>query len=299
MSGGLRPRPVAEVDITEDLVRRLVVSERPDLAEDELVEVGEGWDNSVWRLGADLSVRVPRRASAVPLLVNEQRWLSQLAERLPLPVPVPLVAGSPTGELPWPWSICRWVPGRAWVDAPPADQSAAGEALGRFLRALHVPAPLEAPRSPHRGVSLHERDLTVRARARSVSGVADADALLELWDDVVGAGGSGEEMQLWVHGDLHPLNLACDLGALSGVLDFGDMTAGDPAVDLSVAWTVLDPRGRAALFDTYRPDRDAVRRAAGWALNHGLACVEGSADHPAVARVGEQTLARLLAAPPG
>ena len=294
----LRPRPAAEIEIDVDLVRRLVASERPDLAEAELVEVGEGWDNSVWRLGADLSVRVPRRAAAVPLLVTEQRWLPQLADALPLPVPLPIVAGAPTEWFPWPWSICRWVSGSAWADGPPDDQREAGVALGGFLRALHVPAPLDAPRSPHRGVPLRTRAPAVHARAGAVAGAARVRALLDLWNDVVTADGSGEEMDTWAHGDLHPLNLACQHGALTGVLDFGDLTAGDPAVDLSAAWTVFDGPGRAALVDAYQPDPHTVRRAAGWALNHGLACVAGSADHPAVARIGERTLDRLLEAPP-
>ena len=43
---------------------------------------------------------------------------------------------------------------------------------------------------------------------------------------------------LWVHGDLHPGNLLVRNGTLAGVLDFGSLGVGDPAVDLMAAWTV-------------------------------------------------------------
>ena len=46
---------------------------------------------------------------------------------------------------------------------------------------------------------------------------------------------------LWVHGDLHPANLLVTAdGTLRAVLDFGDVTAGDPAVDLATAWLTFD-----------------------------------------------------------
>jgi aminoglycoside phosphotransferase (APT) family kinase protein len=300
----MRPRPVAEVDITETLVRSLVASARADLAGRPLVEVGQGWDNSVWRLGEDLAVRVPRRQAAVELLRNEQVWLPRLAAALPLPVPAPVVLGGPTSDFPWPWSICRWVPGDSWAESPPQDQTAAARALGSFLRALHGPAPHDAPRSPFRGGNVAERDATVRARAAFVSEMTMETSpriseLLDLWDRVLVADAPSSQWRSWAHGDLHPLNLACRDGQLSGVLDFGDLTVGDPAVDLSVGWTVFDGPGRETLFATYGAAPGAIVRAAGWALNHGLACVTGSADHSAVASIGWMTLERLAEEPPG
>ena len=300
----MRPRPVAEIDITETLVRTLVASARTDLAGLPIVEVGQGWDNSVWRLGQDLAVRVPRRQMAVELLRNEQVWLPQLSAALPLPVPEPLVNGAPTADFPWPWSICRWVPGVSWAESPPLDEIAAACALGAFLHALHRPAPPDAPRSPFRGGTVAERDATVRARLSLLADMSMGTSvrigvLLELWDRVLVADTGSTRWLSWAHGDLHPLNLACHDGRLSGVLDFGDLTVGDPAVDLSVGWTVLDAPGRDALFESYDAGPAAIVRGAGWALNHGLACVTGSADHSAVAAIGWRTLERLSEEPPG
>jgi aminoglycoside phosphotransferase (APT) family kinase protein len=50
-----------EIDVDEALVRRLLVTQMPHLADRPLAIV-EPWgtDNAIWRLGADLVVRLPR-----------------------------------------------------------------------------------------------------------------------------------------------------------------------------------------------------------------------------------------------
>ena len=67
--------PAAEVDIDEPLVRDLLEQQHPDLAGLILHEVGFGFDNSLWRLGFDLLLRLPRRLMGAELVENEQRWL--------------------------------------------------------------------------------------------------------------------------------------------------------------------------------------------------------------------------------
>ena len=42
---------------------------------------------------------------------------------------------------------------------------------------------------------------------------------------------------VWLHGDLHPANVVVSDGTLSGVIDFGELCAGDPATDLAAAST--------------------------------------------------------------
>ena len=99
--------PGAEFDVDESLVRRLLLAQHPDLADEPLVELANGWDNLVYRLGSDWTVRLPRRSAAARLIEHEQRWLRILAPRLPLPVPVPIRFGRPTADYPWPWSVCE------------------------------------------------------------------------------------------------------------------------------------------------------------------------------------------------
>ena len=60
--------PPACVDVTVDLVRRLLAEQHPDLAELPVSVAAHGWDNVVLHLGADLAVRVPRRTEAARLV---------------------------------------------------------------------------------------------------------------------------------------------------------------------------------------------------------------------------------------
>ena len=62
---------------------------------------------------------------------------------------------------------------------------------------------------------------------------------------------------LWLHGDLHPSNMLTHDGRLSAVIDFGDITSGDPATDLALAWMMFDAA-----------ERDVFREAAGHRRRH-------------------------------
>lgn len=228
-------RPAAEVRVTLPLVRHLL-QQCPQYAGMPLRVVGTGWDNVVLRLGDQLAVRVPRRAQAAPLLLHEQRWLPLLAPRLPVPVPVPVFAGVPQGDYPWAWSVVPWFDG---VPAAAAlrDGRGAGEAVARtladFVNALHRPAPAAAPHNPVRGVPLPERRQAISERLEDARLRA---AWLE-WS----AAPPWTGPRVWVHGDLHPLNVVLDdAAALAAVVDFGDLTAGDPAYDLAAAWLLFE-----------------------------------------------------------
>jgi hypothetical protein len=147
--------PAAELVIDAALARQLVSAQHPDLADLPIRVVGSGWDNAMVRLGDDLALRLPRRTVAVQLLLNEQTWLPRLKDKLPLPIPAPVRTGVATERFPWPWSITPWMAGEtADLSLPDADQ---GEPLAGFFRALHRPAPAEAPRNPVRGVPLSSR----------------------------------------------------------------------------------------------------------------------------------------------
>ena len=138
-------KPPAEFHIDARLVRALIAEQHSDLASLPIVEAGEGWDNRLFRLGDELLVRLPRRALSAAFVEHEQRWMPHLSPRLPLPVPVPLRAGRAGCGFPWSWSIAAWFPGASALHTPPKDIAHAAATLGAFLRALHKPAPQEAP----------------------------------------------------------------------------------------------------------------------------------------------------------
>jgi aminoglycoside phosphotransferase (APT) family kinase protein len=287
--------PAADVDITTGLVRGLVADQHPDLAGLPVEFMANGWDNALFRVGPRLVARLPRRAQAAPVLLNEQRWLSSLAARLPLPIPAPERTGVPASGYPWSWSLVPYLPGTSAADVSSFDMTAAAAAVGGFLRALHVAAPPDAPENPFRGVWLGEREPTVLENLRTVADQVDEAAALRVWSAAVAAPRHSDE-PVWVHGDLHPGNILVDEGQVSGVIDFGDLTAGDPATDLSVAWMLLPLPAHEAFFSASGAAYDAAlrARARGWALALGLVFLTFSADNPRMLAIGKRTLRRVL-----
>lgn len=296
----------ADLDVTVDLVRGLLAEQHPDLTDRTLRVVANGWDNVMLRLGDDLAVRVPRREVAAHLVEHEQQWLPVLAPRLPVAVPVAVRVGRPSPVLryPWSWSVVPWVAGVRAADVPVERRRRIARPLAAFHRALHAPAPSDAPVNPFRSAPLPTRETALRGRVeRGI--VPGGEQVLSLWARLVEAP-AWHGPPLWIHGDPHPGNLVLtddDAGAgrggLAAVVDFGDMTAGDPATDLAAAWLVLDAAGREAYRDTladrYPPGDPVWVRARGWALSMSTSMLESGPENAWVHRMGEESLARVLA----
>src|SRR5262245_4441693 len=177
--------PAAEVDIDDVLVRGLLEAQHPDLAGRELTEAAHGWDNVLYRLGDDLLVRLPRRQLAAELVAHEQRWLPELAPRLPLPIPAPVRTGVPTANYPWSWSICPWFDGTPAASATLTDPAREARRMGEFLAALHQPAPADAPANPYRGIPLAGRRARFDADLATLGDEVDAGAARALWERAV------------------------------------------------------------------------------------------------------------------
>jgi aminoglycoside phosphotransferase (APT) family kinase protein len=265
----------ASIEITPELVRDLLRDQRPDLAAHPVRLGARGWDNQIWRLGEDLAVRLPwATGSAGELLRKEHAWLPGLAGRLPLRVPVPQHLGEPSERFPRPWIVTTWVPGTP-ADLAPATRADAADTLAAFLTALHRPAPADAPagRDDRGGPLSAHAEGVVRGLASAADQglLPDPDAVREIWEDAVAAP-VWQGPARWLHGDLHPANVLTEDGTFCGVIDFGDLCAGDPACDLAAAWTLL-PDGAADRFHrAYEPVPDAatLRRARGWAVQRAL-----------------------------
>jgi aminoglycoside phosphotransferase (APT) family kinase protein len=284
----------AEVDIDDELVRRLLASQFPQWASLRIAASPSiGWDNVIYRLGPELVVRLPRRHMGAAMVHKQHQWLPELARRLPLPVPVPIGQGAPDLGYPWPWSVCRWVPGDVATDAVIDDMTAVAEMLGAFLAALASPGPASGPRSAFRGGALATRDDVTRELLARLADVVDAAAATRLWDDALVLSPSPEP-GVWIHGDLQPANLLVEGGRLSGVIDFDHFGVGDPGVDLISAWMLLPEGARPALRAAAGADDTTWGRGRAWALHVGLLMLSRSANQPVFARLGERTVAAVL-----
>ncbi|WP_026820226.1 aminoglycoside phosphotransferase family protein [Arthrobacter castelli] len=287
--------PAAEVEVSEQLVRRLLTDQHPDLGGLPLKLQANGWDNAIYRLGDDLTVRLPRRQQAAGLIVNEQHWLPVFAQWVKVQLPVPVRVGEPTPYYPWSWSVCPWFRGTLASEVPRNERTAFAEELADFLIALHRPAPEHAPANPVRGVPLATRRAAVAQRLGS-GGLPGAADLAKLWDEL-SAAPDWSGPPLWLHGDLHAANIVYGEDALSAVIDFGDLTAGDPATDLATAWLTFDAEGRGRFQNRVGRkgvDADTWKRARAWALSMSTAMLAASDDHPGMRVLGEESLEQVL-----
>ncbi|MFF2053581.1 aminoglycoside phosphotransferase family protein [Leifsonia sp. NPDC058194] len=277
----------------------MIAEQHPDLAA-PLRLVSDGWDNRIFRLGDGLAVRVPRREVAAHLIEHEQQALGAIAERVDVPVPAPVRVGVPSTTFPWPWSIVRWLDGIDGAAVDGSARAAIAAPLAAFVRALHIPAPADAPVNPVRGVPLATRDRAVRERLALLSARMDTGGLVAAWEDAMDAL-VWDGPALWLHGDLHPGNLLLHsrpgggVDGLAAVIDFGDVTAGDPATDLATAWLTFEPPAREAFRAALGPSADDAtwRRARGWAVTMGSALAAHSDDNARMAALGRHALAQL------
>ena len=133
--------PAAEVDVSADLVRRLLADQHPDLARLPVEFLANGWDNELYRVGDGLVARLPRRALGAQIIKNEQRWLPGLAPRLPLPIPRPERTGAPACGYPYSWSVVPYLPGVPAATASSFDPAAAARRRRRVPRRVARPRP--------------------------------------------------------------------------------------------------------------------------------------------------------------
>ena len=289
----MRPMPAAEVSVDESLVRALLRDQYPALSELPLSAMpAHGWDNAMYRLGDEFTVRLPRREASSRLVAHETRWLPGLSRTLTIPTPVPIHSGEPTGYYPWHWSVNRLIRGEPVGAGPLVDPLVSSQALAHFLQALHHPAPLEAPVNPVRGVPLaaRRRALYEGAAVLQRSG-RDTERVVASWERLARAPRYRGYWH-WLHGDLHGGNILALDGWLSGVIDFGDLTRGDPAGDYAVAWLLFDEAAdREPLrISALRHGRGTWQRAQAWALSWGVAALSRSADNPMIAAIAERAL---------
>lgn len=260
---------MGDVPITAELVAGLVAEQFPEWGNLPVRPVeADGWDNRTFRLGEHLSVRLPSAAAYAAQVERERRWLPVLARGLPVPIPEVLARGEPCRAFPRPWSVRRWLDGDpVGADSTVSRVELAGD-LARFLAALHRIDPTGGPAAGvqnfHRGGSLLEYD----EQTRQVLGVLPdrqaVAAATRVWQDALSS--RWDDDPVWVHGDVTGSNLLTSGGRLAAVIDFGSCGVGDPACDLSMAWTTFSGQSREVFCSGVGLDDRTWARARGWAL---------------------------------
>ena len=285
--------------IDQHLARRLVEGQFPQWAELPLTPVElSGVDNRTFRLGEQMTVRLPSAQCYAPQVDKEQTWLPLLAPRLPLPIPTPVAIGVPGEGYPYWWSVYLWLEGESAVVGAIGDLTEFATTLAGFLRALqHIDAaggPGPGPHNFFRGGPL----TTYAAESiRAIDALGDeipGEAVRAVWDDAIAATWAGEPV--WFHGDVAAGNLLVRDGQLSAVIDFGTSGVGDSACDLVIAWTLLSGPSRDAFRSTLGVDNCTWSRGRGWALWKALiTLVEHLGRDPIAAAASRRVIERVVA----
>jgi aminoglycoside phosphotransferase (APT) family kinase protein len=287
------------VGIDAALVTRLVASQFPQWAELPITPVEfDGWDNRTFRLGVDMSVRLPSAEAYTAQVEKEHRWLPILAPRLPLPIPVPLAMGVPAEGYPWNWSVYRWLEGAPASTGRIDDLNEFATTLARFLASLQQIDPADGPppgqHNFFRGGPLETYDAETRNAIAALDDRLAAEPATAVWETAIAATWHGAPV--WFHGDVAAGNLLVRGGRLRAVIDFGCSGVGDPACDVTIAWTLLSGESREAFRAALPVDAATWARGRGWALWKGLITLAGQIDtNPVAAATARRVVDDVLA----
>lgn len=269
-----------DVNLSPESAAQLIDRQFPAFAPARLKLLGNGWDNTAFLVNEAYVFRFPRREGVVELLEREMRVLPLLARHLPLPISVATLRGAPSAGYPYAFAGHPWIPGTtacgvAWSEEDRARNAAP---LGHFLAALHRMPVSDETRAwvpgeeELRSMSpLRER---LHALAPGVPGMA-VEGIADLADQLdvppVGVASPG-----WVHGDLYARHLLVDeQRLLCGVIDWGDVHLGNPAIDLMAAFSFLPHQARDVFRSAYGPIDAAIwDRARCHALHYGVSLIE-------------------------
>lgn len=285
--------------LTPQLAAALITAQFPHWAHlpVELVVPG-GHDNRTFRLGDELTIRLPTDDGYVAGELKEHEWLPRLAPQLPLPIPELVAVGSPGPLFPRPWSVRRWIPGEPLDPAGIDDPERFVHDLAGFLLALRAAdasgGPAAGPQSFFRGADPRAYDAQTRETIAELRDELGASRVTALWEAALESSWGGPPV--WFHGDIAPGNLLMADGRLAAVIDFGTSGVGDPACDLVIAWTVLRGDARELFRDQVGLDAGTWARARGWALWKALITIaEHRATRSAVADEARELLREILA----
>jgi aminoglycoside phosphotransferase (APT) family kinase protein len=256
-----------ELDIDDDLVARLVASQFPEWTALPLVPVEPGGtDNVMYRLGDDRVVRLPRRVETAEKFERDAQWLPWLANQVPVPISVPLAAGTPAFGYPSAWSVYSWLPGNSVAREQINDMRSLAVDVAEFVGALRRVDATDGPAPTTRGISLKLTDPFVRAAIDACGNTIDRVAALTAWEATMQPS-EWSGPPTWFHGDILPGNMLVDNdGRLCGMIDWGCMGVGDPVCDTEIAWNLFDTESRALYRELLGVGDDDWARGRGWAL---------------------------------
>ena len=214
-----------------------------------------------------------------------------IVDRLSANVACPRRVGRPSADYPRPFAGYRFIAGRELCQAaPPADRrTRLAEELGKFLGSLHAISAAEAshlgaPTDNLGRLNIKRRSEQTREQLLKAAeqGLIDYPTRWERLLDKLLSVCPEPRRACVVHGDLYSRHVIVEAtescqhedARLAGIIDWGDVHVGDPAIDLSCAWSLFDVHGRQQLLRAYGPvDSGTLTLARFRALAHSAICL--------------------------
>ncbi|WP_409303360.1 phosphotransferase [Peribacillus sp. SCS-155] len=250
---------IAEFDVKAETARRLIQLQFPQLKIDHLEELGEGFDNTVFMVNRDYVFRFPKRQVSVDLLRVENSLLPELVSQVPLSIPAPQFIGHPSEAYPFPFTGYKLLKGKVPGKIPMESRLSSAPHFARFLKALHS-FPVKRAESlgvePDRlnRINVNVRVPMFRKRIEQLEQLGfsrEAKLAAACLHSLSGCSDTGIKNVL-VHGDIHIRNVIVNNeGQLTGVIDWGDVHIGNPAIDISFIYSFLPKSGRKLFYTIY------------------------------------------------
>lgn len=229
--------------------------------------LGEGWTATAYRVDDKLVFRFPKRAEYWEEIDREIEFLAYAHTQLPLPVPHHLLQVRESSCTPCGYSIYQYIPGHA-VDV--TQMSASGRddlarTLGEFLAALHGLRPRRGQLTlPHEDPYQLAMDVRTDAEKRILVKLSSTErsALAEIFQAYMREP-QGIGRSRIVHADFSADHILHDGTRVTGIIDWGDVSLGDPDYDFSYLYVHFGEefvRAMAGYYGHRDPDR-LVRKA--------------------------------------
>jgi aminoglycoside phosphotransferase (APT) family kinase protein len=293
-----------QLSVSPQTVRALIVDQFPEWRGLAITSIAsQGTVNAVFRVGEHLAARFPLQPGDVEAT---RRWLQaeaaaagELVRSTRFPTPEPVALGEPGPGYPLPWSVQTWIPGVVATDDDPGESLAFAHDLAEFIHEVRaIDTRGRSFTGGGRGGDLRSHDVWMETCFGNSEQLLDVARLRRLWTVLrdLPRGDAGDVM---THGDLIPGNVLVSGGHLAGVLDVGGLGPADPALDLVAAWHLLEAGPRRVLRESLGCDDLEWQRGKAWAFEQAMGVVWYYREsNPAMSRMGQRTLARILADDP-
>ncbi len=230
-----------------ETARQVVRAQFPEIDAKKVGLLGEGWDSDAHEIDGRWVFRFAKRRDYDARWLKEVALLDAIAGRLPLPVPVYEFRGQPTAGFPYHFGGYAKLSGRPAMDADLSAsllrQSAAQ--LGRFLECLHRFDPKTAIKlavyGPDETDSLEQERRGALTNLKGLEREIDSALYERCRDFFLDPSRMPKEYEgpaRLLHSDLLAEHILVEPqeGRVSGIIDWSDACAGDPANDFAGLW---------------------------------------------------------------